>query len=87
MVSVMRVKVIGNTRIFTFNGNIEKQIKRAEKEIERLSKDLPMYGLIYEKAYKEYITKKNRLRNLEDFVKFCLERLKESEEGEQNETI
>ena len=54
-------------------------MKKCEKELEKISNELPMYEQIYNKAKKEYENKRKRKIDLEDFIILVKEELKEKE--------
>ena len=54
-------------------------MQKCEKELEKISNELPMYEQIYNKAKKEYENKRKRKIDLEDFIILVKEKLKEKE--------
>ena len=59
--------------------DILKEMQKCEKELEKISNELPMYEQIYNKAKKEYENKRKRKIDLEDFIVLVKEELKEKE--------
>ena len=56
----MKTKLKGNVRYFQYKGDILKEMQKCEKELEKISNELPMYEQIYNKAKKEYENKRKR---------------------------
>ena len=75
----MKTKLNGNVRYFQYKGDILKEMQKCEKELEKISNELPMYEQIYNKAKKEYENKRKRKIDLEDFIILVKEKLKEKE--------
>ena len=75
----MKTKLKGNVRYFRYKGDILKEMQKCEKELEKISNELPMYEQIYNKAKKEYENKRKRKIDLEDFIILVKEKLKEKE--------
>ena len=48
----MKTKLKGNVRYFQYKGDILKEMQKCEKELEKISNELPMYEQIYNKAKK-----------------------------------
>ena len=78
----MKTKLKGNVRYFQYNVYILKEMQKCEKELEKISNELPMYEQIYNKAKKEYENKRKRKIDLEDFIVLVKEELKEKEKND-----
>ena len=75
----MKTKLKVNVRYFQYKVDILKEMQKCEKELEKISNELPMYEQIYNKAKKEYENKRKRKIDLEDFIVLVKEELKEKE--------
>ena len=78
----MKTKLKGNVRYFQYKGDILKEMQKCEKELEKISNELPMYEQIYNKAKKEYENKRKRKIDLEDFIVLVKGELKEKEKND-----
>ena len=70
---------LSNNYLIVNNISGVESMQKCEKELEKISNELPMYEQIYNKAKKEYENKRKRKIDLEDFIVLVKEELKEKE--------
>lgn len=73
----MRVKHDKKTSRTTYNykGDLSKAIKDSEKELLSKQKDIEIYRLIFEKAEREYLSRFNRIKDLQAFINLAKKEL------------
>lgn len=64
----MKIVRKGNTIRYIVKKELSIEIVKAEKELNKIKNDILMYEKIYEKAKKEYLSKKQRINDLQEFI-------------------
>lgn len=75
----MKVVRKGSTVTFTYKKDLSVEIVKAKKDLNKIKNDISMYEKIYEKAKKEFFSKKQRIIDLQDFIALA------EQEKEKNE--
>lgn len=64
----MKVVRKGSTVTFTYKKDLSVEIVKAKKNLNKIKNDISMYEKIYEKAKKEFFSKKQRMIDLQNFI-------------------
>lgn len=75
----MKVVRKGSTVTFAYKKDLSVEIVKAKKDLNKIKNDISMYEKIYEKAKKEFFSKKQRMIDLQDFIALA------EQEKEKNE--
>lgn len=75
----MKVVRKGSTVTFTYKKDLSVEIVKAKKDLNKIKNDISMYEKIYEKAKKEFFSKKQRMIDLQNFIALA------EQEKEKNE--
>lgn len=62
--------------------HLDDEIKKCENEKKKIMNELPVYKRIYDKAKREYESKINRIKVIDDFIQTARMKINEEKENE-----